>query len=36
MTAALAEARRVTRPDGIGVIIFAYKLTSAGKISSLR
>jgi adenine-specific DNA methylase len=29
MTAALAEARRVTRPDGIGVIIFAHKSTSA-------
>lgn len=28
MTAALAEARRVTRPDGIGVIIFAHKSTS--------
>lgn len=27
MTAALAEARRVTRPDGIGVIIFAHKST---------
>lgn len=28
MTAALGEARRVTRPDGIGVIIFAHKSTS--------
>jgi putative DNA methylase len=28
MTTALAEARRVTRPDGIGVIIFAHKSTS--------
>jgi adenine-specific DNA methylase len=28
MTAALAEARRVTRPDGIGIIIFAHKSTS--------
>lgn len=28
MTAALAEARRVTRPDGIGVIIFAHKSTT--------
>lgn len=28
MTAALSEARRVTRPDGIGVIIFAHKSTS--------
>jgi adenine-specific DNA methylase len=28
MTEALAEARRVTRPDGIGVIIFAHKSTS--------
>ncbi|MDX2024304.1 MAG: DUF1156 domain-containing protein [Deltaproteobacteria bacterium] len=28
MTAALAEARRVTRPDGVGVIIFAHKSTS--------
>ncbi len=28
MTQALAEARRVTRPDGIGVIIFAHKSTS--------
>jgi len=28
MTAALAEARRVTRPDGIGVVIFAHKSTS--------
>lgn len=28
MTDALAEARRVTRPDGIGVVIFAHKSTS--------
>ena len=28
MTDALAEARRVTRPDGIGIIIFAHKSTS--------
>lgn len=28
MTDALAEARRVTRPDGIGVIIFAHKTTT--------
>lgn len=28
MTAALTEARRVTRPDGIGVVIFAHKSTS--------
>lgn len=28
MTAALAEARRVTRPDGLGVVIFAHKSTS--------
>lgn len=28
MTAALAEARRVTRPDGLGVIIFAHKSTA--------
>lgn len=28
MTASLAEARRVTRPDGIGVVIFAHKSTS--------
>lgn len=27
MTAALSEARRVTRPDGLGVIIFAHKST---------
>ncbi|MCS7003437.1 MAG: DUF1156 domain-containing protein, partial [Dehalococcoidia bacterium] len=27
MTAALAEARRITRPDGIGVIVFAHKST---------
>ena len=27
MTDALAEARRVTRPDGIGVVIFAHKST---------
>ena len=28
MTEALAEARRVTRPDGVGVVIFAHKSTS--------
>jgi hypothetical protein len=28
MTEALGEARRVTRPDGIGVVIFAHKSTS--------
>lgn len=28
MTEALAEARRVTRPDGVGVVIFAHKTTS--------
>lgn len=28
MTQALAEARRVTRPDGVGVVIFAHKSTS--------
>lgn len=28
MTDALGEARRVTRPDGIGVMIFAHKSTS--------
>jgi putative DNA methylase len=28
MTQALAEARRVTRPDGVGVIIFAHKSTT--------
>lgn len=28
MTEALSEARRVTRPDGIGVVIFAHKSTS--------
>jgi len=27
MTEALAEARRITRPDGIGVVIFAHKST---------
>jgi adenine-specific DNA methylase len=27
MTDALAEARRVTRPDGVGVVIFAHKST---------
>jgi adenine-specific DNA methylase len=28
MTGALAEARRITRPDGIGVVIFAHKSTA--------
>ncbi len=28
MTEALAEARRVTRPDGVGIVIFAHKSTS--------
>lgn len=28
MTQALAEARRVTRPDGVGVVIFAHKSTT--------
>jgi putative DNA methylase len=28
MTESLAEARRVTRPDGVGVVIFAHKSTS--------
>ncbi|MBI4814844.1 MAG: DUF1156 domain-containing protein [Deltaproteobacteria bacterium] len=28
MTEALSEARRVTRPDGVGVVVFAHKSTS--------